>query len=102
MQDGLYCKADAVLQGGCIARWLMLQGVASGKGVLQGRMPCCKAGVLQGGWCCKVLQAGRECCKVGREHCKVWMGKDNMMLQYLPVIHTTANHATPPNGRDRK
>jgi len=72
MQDGLYCKADAVLQGGRIARWLMLQGVASGKGVLQGRMLCCKAGVLQGGWCCKagVLQGGlvmqdsvARCCK---------------------------------------
>ena len=27
--------------------------------------------------------------------------KINMMLQYLPVIHTTTNRATPPDG-DRK
>jgi len=67
-----------VLQGGHVARrWTgdarqsgcktVLQGVTSGKGVLQGME-----------------------------------GKENMMLQYLPVLHTTANRATPPNGRDCK
>jgi len=89
-REGSVARADAVLQGGRIARRMVLQG---------GRVARWTGDARQ---CCKVLQAGRECCKAGRERCKAWTGKDNMMLQYLPVIHTTANRATPPDGRDRK
>ena len=93
---GHCCWSWGQCQRWCDAR--QMQSVATciaRRMVLQGEQKYCKTNG-DARQCCK---PGRECCK---ECCKARTGKDNLMLQYLPVIQTTANRATPPDGRDRK